>query len=281
MNEQELKEILQQLEEQGWRPLLCDTPVPVYDGRVPCGTPEMCPENYPEMSYLPTGLLSMHPEFIIPVKGDSMAGAGIAAGDYVRIVCDVPVSDGDIVMACIDGEYTLKTYFEDEQGQRWLLPQNEDYEPIALEGKYNVHIVGRAKGVIKSAPRLSTRECMKILRKTKERQQEPKVPTAEAVAHAMREVAPMVLVGRQWYAVYQAMVDRRVVREEEYDEFIAMVTEAVPEHECLPTVRELQRVALGSFTKPVKQWREDNAPVKGKRFKDYLSIAMKTLELLA
>lgn len=269
------------MERCGLQPMLCDTPVEVYDGRVPCGEPTPCYENYPEMSYLPTGLLSMHPEFMIPVRGDSMTGAGIETGDYVRIVCDVPVSDGDIVLASIDEEYTLKTYFEDEQGRRWLLPQNDDYEPIALEEKYGVSIVGRAKGVVKPAPRLSTRECMRIIRKMKERQQTPKELTAEAVAQAVRTITPLVTLGRQWYAVYRAMVDRGAVREEDYEGFIAVVTETVPENACLPTTRELQRVAVGSFTKPVTQWREDNAPVQGKRFKDYVSIAKKTLELLA
>ena len=39
MNEEELKEILKELREQGWNPLLCDTPVPFYDTAVRCGQP--------------------------------------------------------------------------------------------------------------------------------------------------------------------------------------------------------------------------------------------------
>ena len=54
----------------------------------------------------------------------------------------------------------------------------------------------------------------------------------------------------------------------------------VPEHKPLPTIVEMQRLAVQSFSKPVAMWRADNAPVKGKRFKDYLHIAQRTKALL-
>jgi hypothetical protein len=57
-----------------------------YDSPVPCGEPTYCPGDITETVLLPKALLSMHPEFMIPVKGDSMRDAGIVAGDLVKVV---------------------------------------------------------------------------------------------------------------------------------------------------------------------------------------------------
>lgn len=267
------------LEAQGLRPMLCDTPVAVYDGRVPCGTPTLSYGEIVSMAKLPQGLLSMNPEFMVSVRGDSMKDAGIETGDLVCIVGGVQVYDGDVVLACIDGEYTLKTYFEDDQGAQWLLPQNDKYEPIPLDGEFNVSITGRAKGIVKPAPRLSARMCQQIVRQAKQAA-ELRVPTEQEVARAIREAAPLVTVGRQWYAVYRVLADLCVVGEDDFDAFISRVMAAVPEHECPPTARELQRMEVGCFTKPMILWSEDKAPVKGKRYKDYVAIAQRVKDHL-
>ena len=102
----------------------------------------------------------------------------------------------------------------------------------------------------------------------------------QQVAWVLREIAPMVKIARQWYAVYRAMADKNVVKEEDYETFCEMVKTEVPRHEHLPSCDELQRLAMLSFTKPVRNWNSENAPVRGKRFNDYLMIANKTIELL-
>ncbi len=96
----------------------------------------------------------------------------------------------------------------------------------------------------------------------------------------MSGVAPTVQVGRQWYAVYSAMVQREVIAGEDYDGFVCLVKEAVPKHDHMTTIDELQRMAVESFTKPVGMWNPLKAPVQGKRFKDYQAIGLRTLELL-
>ena len=65
MNEEELKEILRKLREQGWNPLLCDTPVPLYDTAVRCGQPTEAYGECPDKIMLPKDLLSMQLEFTI------------------------------------------------------------------------------------------------------------------------------------------------------------------------------------------------------------------------
>lgn len=260
--------------------MLCDTEVPKYDTRVPCGEPTMCCEDSVESVLLPKELLSMHPEFMIPVRGDSMIGAGIVTGDVVKVIGDVTPYDGDIVLACIDGEYTLKTYCEDEEGKKWLLPQNENYQPILLGEDSNVRIYGRVKEVVKQTPRMSYKDCLKIINRAKQQHATKNTVMKEKAEWAIREIAEMVKQGRQWYAVYRPLEEKDVVDEDDYDTVCSMVGEIVPDHKHLPKADELQRMAVLSFRKPVKQWNPKEAPVKGKRFKDYHQIGLQMLALL-
>lgn len=280
MTNEELKELFCDMEEKGLDPMLCDTEVPMYDSPVPCGEPNTCYGESVETVLLPKELLSMHPEFMIPVKGDSMKDAGIVAGDVVKVIADVMPLDGDIVLACIEGEYTLKTYYEDEDGQRWLVPQNEAYNPILLDGSKMVKIYGRVKEIVKMAPRVASRLCSRAVKKMKMAMKESHEISQQQVSYTIREIAPMVTIARLWYAVYRIMADYNVVEEEDFDTFIIKVETEVPHHEHLPSKTELQRLAVQSFAKPVSKWKPDNAPVKGSRYKLYVSVANRTEELL-
>ena len=280
MTIEELRELFSDMLSKNLKPMLCDTEVPKYDTRVPCGEPTMCCEDSVESVLLPKELLSMHPEFMIPVRGDSMIGAGIVTGDVVKVIGDVTPYDGDIVLACIDGEYTLKTYCEDEKGKKWLLPQNENYQPILLGEVSNVRIYGRVKEVVKQTPRMSYKDCLKIINRAKQQHATKNTVTKEKAEWAIREIAEMVKQGRQWYAVYRPLEEKDVVDEDDYDTVCSMVGEIVPDHKHLPKADELQRMAVLSFRKPVKQWNPKDAPVKGKRFKDYHQIGLQMLALL-
>ncbi len=279
MNEKELQDILAKLEEQGWEPLLCDTCVPYYDSPVICGEPMTTYGNRPTEITFPRDMLSMNPEFTIVAKGDSMQDVGIEQGDVLKIVYDECAHDGDIVLASIDGETTIKAYCEDDDGSPWLVPQNSNYEAFPLGG-CNCRIVGRVREIIKSVPHVSYRDCMRMINKVKLRKVcAPEISQAQ-ISKTIREIAPMIVLARQWYAVYRAMADLNIVGEGDYDTFIELVKTEVPSHKNLPTRVELQRMALQSFAKPVALWRIGNAPVQGKRFNDYLKIANRTKDLL-
>lgn len=276
----ELRELFSDMMGKGLKPMLCDTEVLKYDTLVPCGEPTLCYEDTQETVLLPRELLSMNPEFMVPVRGDSMIGVGIESGDMVKVVCDVTPHDGDIVLACIDGEYTLKTYYEDDEGLQWLVPQNEKYEPILLKEKDNVRIFGRVKEVVKQAPHVSSRLCMKIINKAKQLKFTQKAVSEERVSTIIRLIAPEVKIGRQWYAVYKPMEEKKVFPKEGYATFCERVRQEVPKHKHLPVEVELQRMAVQSFKKPVRQWNPNDAPVQGKRFVAYQQIGLHTLGLL-
>ncbi|MBO7581817.1 MAG: hypothetical protein J6T38_09930 [Bacteroidaceae bacterium] len=278
MDEKELKEIFEALEQQGWEPMLCDTPVPLYDNEVACGVPNGVGDVMKETIMIPREFLSMQSEFYVKAKGDSMKGADILNGDLLQVVTTGDVSDGDIVLAYLDDDFTVKTYCEDEEGHPWLVPQNDAYEPFRLEDYDHVWIAGVVNQVTRRAPRVNYRTCMKIINKA--RKQQPKGISPEQVARAIREVAPMVEVGRRWYAVCRVLEDEGVLSDGDFEGFCQLVRAEVPEHKSLPTRVEMQRLAVQSFKKPVAMWNELNAPVQGKRYKDYVKIAQQMQDLL-
>ncbi len=82
--------------------------------------------------------------YVFKVSGDSMLDVGIFDGDYVIIKKTPNASIGDIVLAIVDREFTLKTYKEDEKGP-YLKPENSNY-PI-IRPKNSLSIFGVAIGI--------------------------------------------------------------------------------------------------------------------------------------
>jgi len=84
--------------------------------------------------------------FMLKVHGDSMIDAGIHEGDYVLVEAQVEPSTHDIVVASVDGEWTIKYYTRDTNGPL-LLAANRRYMP--LRARHNLHIAGVVRAVIR------------------------------------------------------------------------------------------------------------------------------------
>lgn len=87
--------------------------------------------------------------FFLRVKGDSMIEAGIREGDLALIRPQRDAVNGDIVVALIEGEATLKRFFRDG-GRIRLQPENREMEPIILTGSKEVTIIGKLSGIYRS-----------------------------------------------------------------------------------------------------------------------------------
>ncbi|MCL8025030.1 transcriptional repressor LexA [Nocardioides bruguierae] len=98
-------------------------------GRIAAGAPILAEEQVEEVFPLPKQLVGDGQLFLLEVRGDSMIDAAICDGDYVVIRQANTAENGQIVAAMIDGEATVKTLSR-KNGQVWLLPHNEAYEPI-------------------------------------------------------------------------------------------------------------------------------------------------------
>ena len=167
------EESLAWLDSKGIRYEVCDMPVPVVGNKVNCGTPlDMGDLMIEEYNYLPKSAVGLHPVIDVPAKGDSMIEADIHENDWLGLRLGVIPSDGDIVMAGIDGDFTAKVFFVDSQNRKWLLPKNKDYDPILLTEQSNVKISGVVNHITKKAPRLSHNECMAILNRSLAKKQQ-------------------------------------------------------------------------------------------------------------
>lgn len=116
-------------------------------GSIACGEPRFAEANIEEYVSLPESLFGKGDFYILRAKGDSMIDAGIDDGDLVVIRQQSSADDGQIVVALVDDEATLKRYYRDDKNQRVRLhPENETMEDIFVD---NCLIQGIAVKVIK------------------------------------------------------------------------------------------------------------------------------------
>jgi repressor LexA len=116
-------------------------------GSVAAGFPSPAEEALLDTMSLDEYLLS-HPEatFMLRVEGDSMQDAGILAGDMVLVERGRQAKNGDVVVACVDGEWTLKYFYKDGKGVR-LEPANKKYQTI--RPKRSLAVEGVVSSVIR------------------------------------------------------------------------------------------------------------------------------------
>jgi len=84
---------------------------------------------------------------LINVRGDSMIDAGIQEGDKVVVESEASVKVGDIVVAIVDGDYTVKYFDKSKEGKIVLQPGNPNYSPIVPENE--LKIFGKVVGVVR------------------------------------------------------------------------------------------------------------------------------------
>ena len=118
-------------------------------GRVPAGSPREAIELAEEELLLDPSLTGEGEIFSLRVKGDSMEGAHICEGDYVLVRAQETAEDGEIVVAVVDGEATVKRIRRRKEGIR-LEPANTAYPPLDVpEGSPSFRIAGKVVGVFR------------------------------------------------------------------------------------------------------------------------------------
>lgn len=127
---------------------LCEASVPEdrvpIIGHVAAGSPILAQECIEDYLTFDTGGRGEE-YFALRVRGESMLNAGILPGDLVVVQRQQTARNGEIVVAMIEDEATVKTYSK-QGGQVWLLPENEAYSPI--DGTY-AQILGKVAAVVR------------------------------------------------------------------------------------------------------------------------------------
>ncbi|MEA2372166.1 MAG: repressor LexA [Solirubrobacteraceae bacterium] len=115
-------------------------------GSVAAGQPVLAEENIEEYVHVPDVAGGDHGEYLLRVRGDSMKDAGILEGDLVVVRPQETADDGDIVVAMVGEEATVKRYFLESDHVR-LQPENDAMEPIRSR---EVRVLGRVVGLMRT-----------------------------------------------------------------------------------------------------------------------------------
>lgn len=120
-------------------------------GRVAAGFPILATENVEKELSVDPNLFSQRPDYLLKVKGLSMRDAGILDGDLLAIKKTNDARNGQIVVARIDDEVTVKRLSK-KGSVIHLLPENPDFEPIVVEPGQDFSLEGIALGLIRNTP---------------------------------------------------------------------------------------------------------------------------------
>ncbi|QZY56733.1 transcriptional repressor LexA [Crassaminicella profunda] len=115
-------------------------------GKVTAGQPILAHENIETTYPIPSCFIDHFSKyFMLKIKGESMINAGILDGDYVLVKQQNIANDGDIVVALIEDEATVKRFFKEKDSIR-LQPENSTMEPIIIN---TVRVLGLVKGIFR------------------------------------------------------------------------------------------------------------------------------------
>jgi hypothetical protein len=196
-------------------------------------------------------------------------------------VCNARIDDGKLVLASVGLEQIVRFYFGDDEGNRWLLSENEGVEPICISDRDDVRIIARVLRYVSDAPSMSYSECNKLTKAAKRNVEKPKVVSRENAKKVIKQLGPNVEVLRDWFSFYRPLVQYRVVDDKDYNGFCELVKEALPDHKPQPKYDEVQRLDDGCFRNPVSEWRLWTSPIKRPtRFDEYKKLAITVIGML-
>lgn len=135
------------LDDLGMQPRRRTVSIPIM-GRVTAGMPILAVENIEDHFPLPADFVRADESelFFLTVEGDSMIEAGILSGDYVLVRKQAQASNGEIVVALIEDEATVKRFYK-EHGHIRLQPENRFMDPIIVP---NAQILGKVIGLVRN-----------------------------------------------------------------------------------------------------------------------------------
>lgn len=120
-------------------------------GRVAAGSPVLAEEHIEDYCELPADFFRPAADYFLRVTGDSMVGIGICDGDLLAVHSTKVANDGDVVVARLDDEVTVKRLRRGRERHRLqLLPENPDYAPIEVDLRAQACVIeGLSVGVVR------------------------------------------------------------------------------------------------------------------------------------
>jgi repressor LexA len=119
-------------------------------GRVAAGQPILAEEHVEGHYRIDLSIFDPQPHFLLRVSGMSMKNVGILDGDLVAVHRTPEVRSGQIIVARLEDEVTVKRYRQ-EGAVVWLMPENDDFEPIEVDLKHEDMVIeGVVVGLVRS-----------------------------------------------------------------------------------------------------------------------------------
>ena len=215
---------------------------------------------------------------LIKVRGDSMIGANVQEGDVVEVKMVREVPDGKVVVARLDGAVTLKVHQTDRYGRHWLAPLNPEYNPMLMDDYDDAAIIGVVVGLRTSHVDFDMSDVVRNIDKASERRV---VRVSEKkVTKALFGIKDSVGSQVMWFCIYRVLVDYNAVEDEDFAGFCGLLDDYMGDAAPVLDPRELSRMNALSFSKPLKEWDVNNAPLQAPRARTYLTLARKFERLL-
>lgn len=125
--------------------------LPLFSGKVQAGVPEMT-DDYIEGRVNLNNLLISNPDktFFVRATGDSMIDVGIHSNDTMIVDSSLQPKNGNIVIAALNGELTVKRLSIKPDGHIFLIPENSQFSPIEINEESDFHIWGVVTNCIRS-----------------------------------------------------------------------------------------------------------------------------------
>ena len=238
--------------------MVFNTPVPYYDMGVSCGNPLESGNVAPVWMLMPDEVLGVNDVFCTRASGESMTGVDIMPGDLLLIEKVREYYSGDIVLAEIDGERLLKTYYVDERGGQWLVPANKKYKALRLDSSMHVRFIGRLKSHLRNAPRQSMQSIAESISEARSRMGNvkseqfrlvvAKPECADKVVARLHELMDGRSKPKDVLMPIRAAMDAGVIRRPTWAEFIAEFGS-----------KRASKGSLSDYTDPTKEKYEGEA----------------------
>ena len=125
--------------------------IPFYQSDVPAGFPSPA-EDFMDLDLNLQEYLVQHPSatFCVRVTGDSMQNAGIFSGDVMVVDKALEPKNNDIVLAVLDGEFTVK-HIRKSENELYLMPANNNYQPVKITSEVDFKVWGVVTFIIQKA----------------------------------------------------------------------------------------------------------------------------------
>ena len=203
-------------------------------------------------------------------QGDSLRDFGISNGDILFLREDNCPQNGDLVVATLDGESTVKVFdYNQRTNTVTLYPANPNYDKIVIRGEDLENL--RFTAVIQSYMHIFTSRTL-ILKTVK------RINETRDERIRIEKVQPLVQRKRYWFAACKAMMELGIVDNKDFSTALDIISETTGETFSKIDTNNIYRLDIDGFRRPIKEWNEKDAPVKNPSFNKYKRIAMEFLE---